>query len=136
MARYSHLYRSLLAVGWVLIMPPVPMGTELPPQSEWSVLSVHKTAAECERALELLGEQARFTITKDPNANSLKVSTALGALQAGCAETKVPDSSESKALESGERKASESGEREGAGTGEKKAPETGGIQAPKIVTVE
>ncbi len=88
MTRNASLFRSLLVGGWVLLMPPVPLGTSLPPLSEWNALSKHKTAEDCERARGQLREAARRTVTADPNASALKVAAALGQLQAQCVEVK------------------------------------------------
>lgn len=91
MALHARVFRSLLVGGWVLIMPPVPLGTSLPPQSEWNVLSKHKTAEECEQKREAMREAARRTVSADPNASALKVAAALGQLQAQCVEVKDPE---------------------------------------------
>lgn len=90
MTRSSLVFRSLLAGGWVLLMPPVPLGTSLPPLSEWSAVSRHKTSQECELRLEAMREEARRTVTNDPNASALQVATGLGQLQASCADDGKP----------------------------------------------
>lgn len=79
--------RWLLLGGWVLIMPPVPMGTALPPISQWSQVSAHKTASECDVAREAMRKSANRTVTNDPNASALKVAAALGQLQAKCIQS-------------------------------------------------
>lgn len=86
MARSSRVFRSLLAAGWVLLMPPVPLGISLPPLSEWSSVSSHKTSEECELRLEAMRDEARRTVTNDPNASAMQVAAALGQLQARCIE--------------------------------------------------
>jgi hypothetical protein len=88
MASKIPFSRSLLIAGWVLLMPPLPLGTTLPPLSEWRPVSGYKTGEDCDRALEALKAEARTTVTQDPNASALKVAAALGQLQAQCVETK------------------------------------------------
>lgn len=88
MVREIRVLRPLLVGGWILLMPPVPLGTALPPVSEWNALSQHETAEECERTRERMREAARLTVSADPNASALKVAAALGQLQAQCLEVK------------------------------------------------
>lgn len=88
MTRHARFLRPLLVGGWILIMPPVPLGTSLPPQSEWNALSEHETAEKCEEKRAAMREAARLTVWKDPNASALKVASALGQLQAQCVEVK------------------------------------------------
>lgn len=89
MVHSTHLLSSLLIGGWVLLMPPVPLGTELPPISQWRVVSEHKTAVECELKRDALRQSARQVVTNDPNAKALEVAAALGGVQARCVEVKT-----------------------------------------------
>lgn len=89
MFRPALVFQPLLLGGWVLLMPPVPLGTSLPPLSEWTAISVHKTSEECDRKRETVRDEARLTVTKDPNADAMKVATALGKLEARCVEGKT-----------------------------------------------
>jgi hypothetical protein len=87
--RASHLRagRWLLIGGWLLLTPPTPLRTSLPPLSEWSKVSTHKTSQECERTREAMRSAARRTISTDANAHALEVAAALGRLQSRCIET-------------------------------------------------
>lgn len=76
----------LLIGGWVLLTPPTPLKTSLPPLSEWSKVSTHKTSQECERTREAMRTAARRTISADANAHALEVAAALGRLQSRCIE--------------------------------------------------
>lgn len=84
-----HALHWVLVGGWVLIMPPVPLGTSLPPLSQWSKVSAHKTAGECESARDAFRDKAKHTVTADPNAHATVVAAALGQLQSKCVETKT-----------------------------------------------
>ena len=88
--RYRSGLRWLLVGGWVLIMPPVPMGTALPPLSEWSKLASYETTKDCETAREAMQQAARKMVTADPNATALQVAAALGRLQARCVQVESP----------------------------------------------
>lgn len=90
MSRPARVFQPLLLGGWVLLMPPVPLGTSLPPLSEWSAISAHKTSEECSGKRELVRDEARRTVTNDPNASAMQVATALGQLEAQCVEVKTP----------------------------------------------
>jgi hypothetical protein len=81
---------SVILGAWFLLTPPVPLGTSLPPVSQWRPVSVHKTSAECEQRREQMRTAARRTVSADPNATALKVASALGPLQARCVEHKTP----------------------------------------------
>jgi hypothetical protein len=83
----APLATTLLA--WLLMTPPVPLGTELPPMSKWSRLSSHEKAEECERDREAVRAFARRTVAADPNASALKVAGALGRLQSRCVEVRT-----------------------------------------------
>lgn len=72
-------------------MPPEPLGTSLPPVSEWLVASTFETTEECDRAREAVLEQADHTIARDPNASALKVAAAILHRQARCMEYKSPE---------------------------------------------
>lgn len=96
MNRALRVFRSLLVGVWVLMAPPTPLGTSLPPMSEWLAQAKFKTSEECERSREARRRQAKFTITQDPNAPSLKVSAALGQLQARCVEIKEDEPADGK----------------------------------------
>lgn len=87
--RASHLRagRWLLVGGWLLMTPPTPLRTSLPPLAEWSKVSTHKTSQECERTREAMRSAARRTISTDANAHALEVAAALGRLQSRCIET-------------------------------------------------
>jgi hypothetical protein len=89
--RYAGTFSTSVVVGWMLMMPPVPLGTELPPMSEWSPLSAFKTSEQCTRAADGMHERARVTIAGDPNASALEVAAAMGRLQARCVESKTPE---------------------------------------------
>ena len=86
--RYDRAFRWLLLGAWLLMMPPVPLGTELPPLSKWRKVSTHKTDDACERSRDELRKAARSTVTSDPNAHAVVVAAALGGLQAKCVEDK------------------------------------------------
>jgi hypothetical protein len=89
MTRYSPVFSSLAFGAWILLTPPTPLGTALPPLSEWVPASTHETSAACEQARETMREAARTTATRDPNASALKVAAALGQLEARCVESKA-----------------------------------------------
>jgi hypothetical protein len=88
MNSHIRLTHWLLIGGWLLLTPPTPLGTALPPLSEWSKVSTHTSPDECERNRERMREAARRTVTSDPNAPALKVAAALGQLQSRCVEGK------------------------------------------------
>ena len=88
---YRHAFRPLLLLAaWLLMMPPVPMGTELPPISKWRQVSSHENEKDCETARKGLRDAARETVTNDPNAHALTAAAALGGLQAKCVEVQSP----------------------------------------------
>jgi len=72
--------------GWLLMMPPVPLGTSLPPLSAWSQVSKHESSDACEHRREAMRTSARKMIGSDPNASALRLAGAFGALQASCVE--------------------------------------------------
>ncbi|MFN2425611.1 MAG: hypothetical protein ABR587_04090 [Candidatus Binatia bacterium] len=76
--------RCLLLGGWVLIMPPVPLGTALPPLSTWTPVSTHETAGDCDRSREAMRKSARLVVTRGAGASALQVAGAMGQLQARC----------------------------------------------------
>jgi hypothetical protein len=90
-SRASHLTiragHWLLIGGWLLMTPPTPLKTSLPPLSEWSKVSTHKTSQECERTREEMRTAARRMIKTDANAHALELAAALGRLQSRCIET-------------------------------------------------
>jgi hypothetical protein len=86
MTRFAPVFRCLAFAGWVLVMPPVPLRTSLPPLSDWSALSAHRTGEECENKRQSMRESARRTVSGDPNAQAVKIAAALGQLQARCIE--------------------------------------------------
>ncbi len=87
MIRCNHRFaRPLLLGAWLLMTPPVRLGTELPPLSKWAQASSHETSAECEKSREQMRSSARFIVTSVPNASALAVAAALGRLQARCVE--------------------------------------------------
>ncbi|HXC50857.1 MAG TPA: hypothetical protein VN634_08240 [Candidatus Limnocylindrales bacterium] len=87
MIRCNHRFaRPLLLGAWLLMTPPVPLGTELPPISRWTQASSHETSADCEKSREQMRSSARFIVTSVPNASALAIAAALGRLQARCIE--------------------------------------------------
>jgi hypothetical protein len=90
MTRSTRAMSWLLIGGWLLMTPPTPLRTSLPPLSEWSKVSTHKTADECERKREAMHSAARRTVSSDANAHALEVAAALGRLQSRCIESKDP----------------------------------------------
>lgn len=68
------------------MMPPIPVGTELPPLSEWSPIAVYETAEQCESKGEEVRNAARRMITSDPNAGATTLAAAMGQIQATCVE--------------------------------------------------
>lgn len=78
--------RWLFLSGWLLMMPPLPVGTELPPLSEWSPIAVYESAEECESKGEEVRNAARRMITGDPNAAATTLAAAMGQIQATCVE--------------------------------------------------
>ena len=88
MNSYVRATHWLLIGGWVLMSPPTPLRTALPPLSEWSKVSTHTSSEECERNRERMREAARRTVATDANAHALQVAAALGQLQSRCVEVK------------------------------------------------
>ena len=87
MIRCNHRFgRPLLLGAWLLMTPPVPLGTELPPLSKWTQASSHESSADCEKSREQMRSTARFIVTSVPNASAMGVAAALGRLQARCVE--------------------------------------------------
>lgn len=82
--------RWLLLGAWLLMTPPVPLGTALPPLSEWSKLGSYETSKDCETIRENLRTAARRIVTNEPNATALQVAAALGRLQSRCVEVQSP----------------------------------------------
>ncbi len=91
MNRYARAFRLSMLATWVLVTPPTPLGTSLPPLSEWSRVSDHETAAECEGDREKLRKAAKATAARDASASALDVAAALGRLQSRCIEIKSPE---------------------------------------------
>ena len=92
---YFRQAHWLLIGGWLLLTPPTPLRTSLPPLSEWSKVSAHASAGECEQAREKMRSAARRTAAGDPNAHALKVAAALGQLQSRCVEAPPSRAAES-----------------------------------------
>jgi hypothetical protein len=91
MTRHARALHWVLVGGWVLIMPPVPLGTSLPPITQWTKLGTYKTSDACETAREVLRDKARHTVGADPHAHATVIAAALGQLQSKCVETKDPE---------------------------------------------
>lgn len=85
-ARFAPALRWSLLGGWLLMMPPLPIGTELPPLSEWSPVSTHESAEECESKAVEVRNAARGMLTGDPNASATRLAAAMGQLQVTCVE--------------------------------------------------
>jgi hypothetical protein len=85
---YIRQAHWLLVGSWLLMTPPTPLGTSLPPVSQWSQVSTHASAAECESNREKMRSAARRTVAGDPNAHALQVAAALGQLQSRCIESR------------------------------------------------
>jgi hypothetical protein len=88
MIRRRQAIEWLLVAGWFLVMPPVPLGTSLPPVSAWSRLGEFDTSAHCESAKETMRTRASRMITNDPTADASSVAVAMGVLQTRCLEIK------------------------------------------------
>jgi hypothetical protein len=88
MNSYVRATHWLLIGGWVLMTPPTPLRTALPPLSEWSKVSTHTSSEECERNRERMREAARRTVATDASAHAMQVAAALGQLQSRCVEVK------------------------------------------------
>ena len=94
MTRHARALHWVLVGGWVLIMPPVPLKTSLPPLSQWTKLGTYKSSGACEDAREKLKDKASHTVAADPNAHATGVAAALGQLQSKCVETNTPEATE------------------------------------------
>jgi hypothetical protein len=84
--RCRRALRWLVLGGFALMVPPTPLGTSLPPLSEWSKAASYDSADECERNRQTMLEAARRMVAADPNASALAVAGALGRLQARCVQ--------------------------------------------------
>lgn len=94
MTRHARALHWVLVGGWVLMMPPVPLKTSLPPMSQWTKLGTYKTSVACEDARGKLKDKASHTVAADPNAQAVVVASALGQLQSKCVETNTPEAGE------------------------------------------
>lgn len=89
MARYLPMLQPLVLGAWVLLTPPTPLGTELPPLSDWSKVRTFESSADCEEARDAMRDEARAMLTRDPNASALQLADALGRVEARCVEDKT-----------------------------------------------
>ena len=78
-----------IAGGWVLMVPPLPLGATLPPMSAWSRLAVFEKSDQCEKGREAVRGRAQRIVAGDPNANANDLAGALNAMSATCIEDKT-----------------------------------------------